>query len=123
MGRYYSGNNNIEGKFWFGVQSSDDPEYFGMEEQSPQFVNYYTDDLEQAEKSLKEIIDALGANKKKLDKFFKENNGYNDKMLIDAGFKEDSLHRLIELYARITLGQKIVDAIKADGYCELECEV
>jgi hypothetical protein len=29
MGRYYSGT--ISGKFWFGVQSSDDPSYFGVE--------------------------------------------------------------------------------------------
>ena len=123
MGRFYSGNNNIEGKFWFGVQSSDDPEYFGMEEQSPQFVNYYTDDLEQAEKTLKECIDALGDNKKKLDKFFKKNIGYNDEMLIKAGFKKEDIRQYLVLYARITLGQKIVDAIKADGYCELECEV
>ena len=31
MGRYYSGD--IEGKFWFGVQSSTDGEFFGAEEQ------------------------------------------------------------------------------------------
>ena len=29
MGRYYSGN--IEGKFWFGTQSSDDATHFGVE--------------------------------------------------------------------------------------------
>ena len=29
MGRYYSGD--IEGKFWFAIQSSDDADYFGVE--------------------------------------------------------------------------------------------
>lgn len=33
MGRYYSGD--IEGKFWFGVQSSHDGEFFGAIEQEP----------------------------------------------------------------------------------------
>ena len=27
MGRYYSGD--IEGKFWFGIQDSNDPDFFG----------------------------------------------------------------------------------------------
>ena len=29
MGRYYSGD--IEGKFWFAVQDSDDADHFGIE--------------------------------------------------------------------------------------------
>ena len=28
MGRYYTGD--IEGKFWFAVQSSDDADFFGL---------------------------------------------------------------------------------------------
>jgi len=28
MGRYYNGD--IEGKFWFAVQSSDDADFFGV---------------------------------------------------------------------------------------------
>ena len=29
MGRYYNGD--IEGKFWFAVQSSDDADFFGQQ--------------------------------------------------------------------------------------------
>ena len=29
MGRYYNGD--IEGKFWFGVQASNDADFFGSE--------------------------------------------------------------------------------------------
>ena len=29
MGRYYTGQ--ISGKFWFGIQNSNDPDYFGVE--------------------------------------------------------------------------------------------
>jgi hypothetical protein len=38
MGRYYEGD--IEGKFWFGCQASDDGEFFGAKEQEPPFIEY-----------------------------------------------------------------------------------
>ena len=41
MGRYYEGD--IEGKFWFGVQSSDDGEFFGAQEQESNYIDYYVD--------------------------------------------------------------------------------
>ena len=40
MGRYYNGD--IEGKFWFAVQSSDDADFFGVEGYSA-YLNYYFD--------------------------------------------------------------------------------
>ena len=42
MGRYYGGD--IEGKFWFGVQSSSDADHFGIEGQASE-LNYYFDKL------------------------------------------------------------------------------
>ena len=36
MGRYYRGD--IEGKFWFAVQQSDDADYFGVEGERPNFL-------------------------------------------------------------------------------------
>tara|TARA_B100000470_G_C19708036_1_gene354111 strand:+ start:194 stop:676 length:483 start_codon:yes stop_codon:yes gene_type:complete len=41
MGRYYEGD--IDGKFWFAVQSSDDGEFFGAEEQESNWIDYYVD--------------------------------------------------------------------------------
>ena len=41
MGRYYEGD--IDGKFWFGVQSSDDGEFFGATEQESNCIEYYVD--------------------------------------------------------------------------------
>ena len=38
MGRYYEGD--IEGKFWFGVQDSDDGEFFGAEPQESNYIDY-----------------------------------------------------------------------------------
>ena len=36
MGRYYNGD--IEGKFWFGVQSSDDGDFFGSKGEEPNHI-------------------------------------------------------------------------------------
>lgn len=48
MGRYYStANNDFDGKFWFGVQPSDDPErVFGMKPTGgdESYTDYYLDD-------------------------------------------------------------------------------
>jgi hypothetical protein len=38
MGRYYQGD--IEGKFWFGVQNSDDGEFFGATECTTNIIDY-----------------------------------------------------------------------------------
>ena len=52
MGRYYSGD--IEGKFWFGIQSSTDAEFFGGEGYQPEEMNYWFEksDLD----TIKEVI-------------------------------------------------------------------
>ena len=39
MGRYYTGD--IEGKFAFGVQASDAADQFGVEGQTPEYLEYY----------------------------------------------------------------------------------
>ena len=41
MGRYYEGD--IDGKFWFAVQDSDDGEFFGAEQQESNWIDYYLD--------------------------------------------------------------------------------
>jgi hypothetical protein len=42
MGRYYTGD--IEGKFMFGVQSSDDANFFGVEGESRSLDYYYSEE-------------------------------------------------------------------------------
>ena len=53
MGRYYSGD--IEGKFWFGVQSSDDGNFFGAQDQESNYIDYHVDK--------QEFIDSRGLSK------------------------------------------------------------
>lgn len=54
MGRYYSGD--INGKFWFGVQSSDAADRFGVTGKADFLHYYFTDhDLPQVENEIKAI--------------------------------------------------------------------
>lgn len=122
MGRYYHGD--IEGKFWFGVQPSDDGDYFGMREQEPSYIPYYSDDLELAEQGVKECKEVLRGYLTTMRKFFNNRKTYNDKSLAEvlkAG--EDKTAHLLEWYARLTLGEKIVKCIKEEGSCWYEAEL
>ena len=54
MGRYYNGD--IEGKFWFAVQSSTDADFFGVVGSEPSYLDYYfsEDNLKDIEKGISE---------------------------------------------------------------------
>ena len=57
MGRYYSGAN-FDGKFWFGVQPSDDPgTVFKMDETPPSQIEYYLDGSGENIAMVEEILD------------------------------------------------------------------
>ena len=63
MGRYYEGD--IDGKFWFGIQDSDDGEFFGAEQEESNWISYYL--------SKEEFIESDGINKCKKELTFKHN--------------------------------------------------
>ncbi len=128
MGRYYSGD--IEGKFWFGVQSSDDAEHFGAVGREPNYIEYYVDNLEAVEEGLKETRDALGDDEQRLNDFFKAHDSYNEKMIIkfyketyDIFITEKELNRKLELMARLDLGEKIYKVVKEQGDCTFTAEL
>jgi hypothetical protein len=134
MGRYYSGD--IHGKFWFGVQSSDDASFFGGEIVEPNYINYYfsTDDLPTIKKGIKDCLAALGDNRGKLDHFFANlNGGYDYEMIaqhlgIEVTNDIKKLHptskvaELLTWYARLELGQKIGRCVKQNGHCSFIAE-
>lgn len=119
MGRYYSGD--IEGKFWFALQSSDAASRFGGIESEPQFIQYYFDEdhLDDVQEELKRIEDKLGDKLQIIDKFFQDNMGYNDKMLEDAGITREELSD----YADYGLGKQIEKCIIDNGSCSFEAEL
>jgi hypothetical protein len=118
MGRYYSGD--IDGKFWFALQSSDAADRFGVTGETPNILSYYFDEdnLEDVEAEIKNIEESLGDKLQVIEKFFEERNGYNDKMLAEVGITEDELSD----YADLGLGRKIRDCIIENGSCGFEAE-
>ena len=124
MGRYYSGD--IEGKFWFGIQASNDADFFGSEGHYG-YLHYHFDDsqIKDVEEGIAKCKRELMGWVRKLDKFFKENMGYNDEMLMKGlGTKDrrENQH-LLEWYARLLLGRKILKCLKENEYCSFEAEV
>ena len=132
MGRYYHGD--IEGKFWFAVQSSNDADYFGVEGEA-RFLNYYYHEghLDQVKEGIKDCKSSLGEYKKHLDNFFKTDGDkvYNDQMLteyLDKNAKngthtENGVKFFLEWYARLELGKEILKCIKDNGECSFEAEL
>ena len=119
MGRYFTGM--IEGKFWFGLQSSIAADRFGVTYNEPSYVEYYytQDDLQGVEDEIKVIEESLGDKLQVIEKFFEEHYSYSDKDIIDLGV---SMNELKE-YADLGLGIKIRDCIKEEGYCTFEAEL
>ena len=124
MGRYYNGD--IEGKFWFGIQSSDDASFFGAEPYEPNYMNYHfnkEEHLDSVITGVKKCIDTLGKNKKILDKFFKDNNGYNEEMIVkQTNIPMKKIPHLLEWYARLRLGNNILKCLKEQEECNFEAE-
>ena len=124
MGRYYNGD--IEGKFWFGIQASNDADFFGSEGHCA-YLQYDFDDsqIKDVEEGIAKCKRELMGWVRKLDKFFKENVAYNDEMLMKSlGTKDrrENQH-LLEWYARLLLGRKILKCLKEHEYCSFEAEV
>ena len=129
MGRYYSGD--IDGKFWFGVQASDDADFFGVIG-SPSYIEYYFDleDKDEVKSGLEKCESNLGKNLKRLNDFFESNGGYNDEMLIkhwkdnfEVELNKDSIAEMMRWYARYHLGKKIFDCIEETGQCAFSAEL
>lgn len=130
MGRYYNGD--IDGKFWFAVQSSDDADFFGVQGEAS-FLSYYFDEDNRKEvhKGILECDRHLGRYKKLLDEFFDDRESYNNKMLTEYLNEKEHPHchseyeikSHLEWYARLLLGRKIYNCILEKGECSFEAEL
>jgi len=119
MGRYYTGD--INGKFWFALQSSDAASRFGGYENEPNYIDYHfnkEEHLEGIEEEIKAIEDNLGEKLRVVEKFFENNNGYNEEM-IKPYFTTDELRD----YADLLLGREIRDYVKEHGECNFDAEL
>jgi len=119
MGRYYSGD--IQGKFWFALQSSDAASRFGGEELEPNYIEYYfnEDHLDGVNEEIKNIQDSLGDKVKMLDDYFKRDSSYNEITLEELCVTNKELSD----YADLGMGIKIRDCIEGSGTCSFQAEL
>jgi len=119
MGRYYSGD--INGKFWFALQSSNAADRFGVEGEAPAELQYWfsTDNLEDVEAEILNIENSLGEKKQILDDFFREHDSYNDENIAKLGVSKEELKD----YADLGLGIKIREYLKLNGDCSFTAEL
>lgn len=122
MGRYYSGD--IDGKFWFAVQSSDAADRFGSTGTS-HYLEYYFDEshLPTIKKELKSIEDELGDNLFLINDFFSKVNSYNDQIMEENGLPITIWEEHKKDYADYLLGVKIRDCIIENGECSFTAEL
>jgi len=128
MGRYYTGD--IEGKFVFGIQSSDAADRFGVTGQKPNYLEYYfdRDNLEGLQEGLKIIEDAFGAHKPALKIYFDLYKIEDDAPLSfysyieQAGLPELTEEQCFEYYD-YALGRKILNCIQETGSCSFDAEL
>lgn len=119
MGRYYSGD--IEGKFWFGVQSSYAPENIGGEAIR---VTFSFCDKEEVDKHIDRLTNKLGENTNKLDKFFEEHHCYNDKELSEyLEVKEGEINGILSDYADLELARQVSKHLQENDTCQIDCEL
>ena len=122
MGRYYTGD--INGKFWFGVQSSNDAEFFGVHSEEVTIYHFITENLPKVLLNIEKCYKELGEYKDKLDTFFRENNGYTNKQLAEyLEINNDKLMTLLEWYARLLLGEEIEESLYKLGKCDFYAEL
>ena len=123
MGRYYNGD--IEGKFWFGVQASNDANFFGVEGQAPHLDYYFAKtDLPKIQSGVDTCLKELGDIKVKLDKFFDEREMYNKELLEDAlNISKEETEKFLEWYARLQLGNEILECVKKYDECSFSAEL
>ena len=124
MGRYYAGD--ISGKFWFGIQDSDDASFFGGYVEKPNYLNneFYKEDLPDIKSGLKHCKEALKDYAKKIDKYMKREKGYytHEQLGKELEVSESKLNSLLAWYARKELGEKILKQVKKTGECIFEAE-
>ncbi len=116
MGRYYDGD--IEGKFWFGLQSSTAPERFCATEVAEQVIEYYIDrdDLPEIKKEIENIENDPEV--QKIINLFKEVKEEDSKSFFSFSEENIKKHALtrkaMEDYADLLLGKKILDYLEFD---------
>ena len=121
MGRYYSGD--IDGKFWFATQSSNDADFFGVTGYRPEKLEYDFEEehLDLINEGINKCLKEIGVTREKvLEWFEKEDYLYHSKMEEEGIIPKNTSH---EWLARLELGMRILKSVEATGGCYFEAEL
>ena len=126
MGRFYNGD--VEGKWWFGVQSSNTPEKFGGYETR---IDYIICNDDMFKNRMKSIKNELGNKLPIIERFFEHSNSYNDEALHKCiaskikGYKLEDVHKDLEDYADYCFGKEVQQHFEESGedYCNVSSEL
>ena len=128
MGRYYDGD--INGKFMFGVQSSEAANRFGVSGTVPGYLDYYfnQDDLNGIERGLEKIENNFGELKDSLLAYFDLYKDPDDAPIsfheyLEKGNKPKLDTYLLSEYADYVLGKRIYNCVKKHGECNFTAEL
>lgn len=132
MGRYYNGD--IDGKFWFGVQSSDDADFFGSTGYEPNYLEYSfekEEHLESVKDGIAQCEKEIGNREEQWEQFCKDEDGYNDEILKDYWLKtynetlsdKPEKDLKLEWIARVQLGRKILKCLEENETCDFKAEL
>ena len=126
MGRYYNGD--IEGKFLFGIQKSNDADFFGSKGKPEDIIYHFGEiQLDEINTGIKKCYEKLGQAKEKLDSYFDDNDMFNDET-IDKHFQKKynetiNVSKTLKWYARLKLGEQIKNCVEEKGYCYFRAEL
>ena len=124
MGRYINGDINL--KLWFGIQSSDAADRFGVTGVQPEELYYYfsDSDLQEVKNEIKRIENNLGSKLAKLDEFYTSDKYYAEDDLCQLlSVDHSQIKGIRSEYADLELGRKIRDCIEENGSCEFIAEL
>ena len=124
MGRHYHGD--INGKFQFAVQSSNDADFFGVKGYQPEkfLYEFEKEDLENVDKGIEDCKKELGDYKERVDKFFKNKDYFNrEELQKNLKVDEKRMRDLLKWNARLHLGNEIKSCIEKKGHCHFEAEL
>jgi sugar phosphate isomerase/epimerase len=107
MGRYYTGD--IDGKFWFAVQSSDDADFFGQSGE-PLEINYsfYKENINH-----QELIQYFGNKIKNIH--IKDRNYQGETKLF--GFGDTNFKVIFEILKKINYNENVILQLAREVEC------
>ena len=126
MGRYYRGD--IEGKFLFGIQESNDADFFGTKGYPEDIIYHFGENqLGEIKAGIKTCYQELGIAKEGLDSYFNNNDMINDekvaKYFLDEYNEKVDVAKALKWYARLRLGEQIKSCVEDKGYCYFRAEL